>query len=176
MDASALKKSVADVQRRMENLFHERDSFVAEARTLEEKIESRAEQTIAVVRSQKEQLLRDAEAAKKERLSEMESFQSELDMTIAMLESVKAFSLEVAGKKADAEVIRWADEIRAQAQELFSMKQKQLPLVSLQLGDAPVSGANANGKAWLMGEVRVVPKKGRSRSTNINIFITILRL
>lgn len=174
MDASALKKSITDIQRRMENLSHERDSFVAEARTLEEQIESRAEQTIAVVRSQKEQLLRDAEAARKERLSEMESFQTELDMTVAMLESVKAFSLEVAGKKTDAEAVRWVDEIRAQAQELFSMKQKQLPLVSLQLADAPVSGVNANGKAWLMGEVKVVPKKGRSKLANVPVLITTL--
>lgn len=174
MDASALKKSITDIQRRMENLSHERDSFVAEARTLEEQIESRAEQTIAVVRSQKEQLLRDAEAARKERLSEMESFQTELDMTVAMLESVKAFSLEVAGKKTDAEAVRWVDEIRAQAQELFSMKQKQLPLVSLQLADAPVSGVNANGEAWLMGEVKVVPKKGRSKLANVPVLITTL--
>lgn len=163
------------MQRRVENLFHERDSFVAEARNLEEQIESRAEQTIAVVRAQKEQLLRDAEAARKERLSEMESFQADLDMTIAMLENVKAFSLEVAGKKSDAEVIRWVDEIRAQAHELFSTKQKQLPLVSLQLGDAPVSAANTNGKAWLMGEVKVLPKKGRWKWADTAILTTIVK-
>ena len=76
----------------------------------------------------KTRLLAQLDALQTERLSEADALKDGLEMTVAMLESVRRVGAEVLNKGAPTDVVRLADDIHAQAKELFSAPPRVLRL------------------------------------------------